>query len=74
MVCSAWLAEQCGPDVERVEEWRVDLWRIVRRLKKSHENDVYRDIWDDPEAGERAQAALTDRFAELNKVPAKVNV
>jgi hypothetical protein len=60
-----WLAEQCGPDVDKMQGWRKDLWNITRRIKVEQDSDAYRDGWDDPEAGERAQAALKARFAQL---------
>ena len=60
-----WLAEQCGPDVEESQPWRVDLWAVARRVKLEHPSNVYRDMWDDPTgAAEKAQTALTRRFAE----------
>ena len=36
-----WLAEQCGPDVEKSQQWRIDLWSAARRIKLENASDVY---------------------------------
>lgn len=59
-----WLAEQCGPDVEKTQPWRIELWKMTRRIKQEHDSNVYRDVWDDPGAAARAQAALAHGFAQ----------
>ena len=49
-----WIAEQCGPDAPKTEEWRRLMYEATGNNKREFP-DKYRDVWRDEHLVEAAK-------------------
>ena len=58
-----WLAEQCGPDVPKTEQWRRKMYEATGQNKREFP-DRYRDVWQDDDLVANAKQDVSKRSQE----------